>query len=172
MKHSITPYLLAGVLLALAGTGTAQSRAQVIELTEYTNDSLGFKIDLPCDPQWQKPTVSGSTAVLVCATTNPIVFINSDHKRISGKKAFEEYVRKQVQVGDIPDAMTRQKLDGHKARRLGFSADGQDVEGWVVAAKGDRPHTFSFVQRAGKLLLVLASLPAQHMNTQPRWVRL
>jgi len=113
MKHSIKAYLLASVLLALAATSAAQSRAQVIELTEYTNDSLGFKIDLPCDPQWQKPTIPGSTAVLVCATTNPIVFINSDHKRISGKKAFDADVRKQVQVDDMPYAMTRQKLDGH-----------------------------------------------------------
>ena len=78
------------------------------------------------------------------------MFINSDHKRISGKKAFDEYVRKQVQVDDMPYAMTRQKLDGHRARRVSLSANGQDVELWVVAAKADRPHLFSFVQPSGQ----------------------
>ena len=66
------------------------------------------------------------------------VIINSEPKRISWKKAFDAYVRKQVQVGDIPYAMTRQKLDGHKARLVRLSANGQDVELWVVAAKADR----------------------------------
>ena len=51
MKHPIQAYLLASVLLALAATSAAQSSAQVIELIEYTNDSLGFKTDLPCDPK-------------------------------------------------------------------------------------------------------------------------
>jgi len=51
--------------------------------------------------------------VLECATTNTIAFISSERKRISGKKAFDEYVRKQVQVGEMPYEMTRQKLDGH-----------------------------------------------------------
>ncbi len=37
-------------------------------------------------------------------TTNPIVIINSERKRIRGKKAFDAYVRKQVQVGDMPYA--------------------------------------------------------------------
>ena len=78
------------------------------------------------------------------------VIINSEPKRISWKKAFDAYVRKQVQVGDIPYAMTRQKLDGHKARLVRLSANGQDVELWVVAAKADRPHTFSLVQPAGQ----------------------
>ena len=50
----------------------------------------------------------------------------------------------------MPYAMTRQKLDGHKARRVRLSASGQDVEGWVVAAKADRLHLFSFVQTAGQ----------------------
>jgi len=113
MKHSIKPYLLASVLLALTRTGVAQGKVQVIEFIEYTNDSLGFKIDLPYDPEWQKPTIPGSTAVLVCATTNPIAFISSERKRISGKKAFDAYVRKQVQAGDMPYAITRQKLNGH-----------------------------------------------------------
>jgi len=94
--------------------------------------------------------VATASQNLVCATTNPIVFINSDHKHISGKKAVDAYVRKQVQIGEMPYEMTRQKLDGHQARRVRLSANGQDVELWVVAAKADRPHTFSLVQPAGQ----------------------
>jgi|GEM_PF-3265252 len=160
MKHPIKAYLLASVLLALAATSAAQSSAQVIELIEYTNDSLGFKIDLPCDPQWQKPTIPGSKAMLVCATTNPIVIISSEPKRISGKKAFDAYVRKQVQVGDMPYAMTRQKLTSHQAPRVSLSANGQSVEGWVVAAKADRLHTFSFVQPAGQAVNAVPGIVA------------
>jgi len=83
------------------------------------------------------------------------VIINSERKRIRGKKSFDADVRKQVQFGDMPYAMTRQKLDGHEARRVRLSANGQDVELWVVAAKADRLHMFSFVQPARQAVHVV-----------------
>jgi len=60
----------------------------------------------------------------------------------------------------MPYAMTRQKLDGHKARRVRLSASGQDVEGWVVAAKADRLHLFSFVQPAGQAVNAVPGIVA------------
>jgi hypothetical protein len=160
MKHSCQAYFLASVLLAISGSCAAQDNLPAVELIEYTNDSLGFKIDLPCDPQWQKPTTPGSKAVLVCATTTPMVIINSERRSIDGNKAFDEYVRKQVQVGDMLYKLTREKLDGHKARRVRLSANGQDVELWVVSAKTDRLHMFSFVQPSGQLVSAVPSIVA------------
>ena len=160
MRHTVLPYLLTSVLLAFVGSSAAQESPPAIELTEYTNDSLGFKIDLPCDPQWQKPTIPGSRAVLVCATTTPMVIINSELKSIDGNKAFDAYVRKQVQVGDMPYELTREKLDGHKARRVRLSANDQDVELWVVATKTDRLLMFSFVQPSGHLVNAIPSIVA------------
>jgi len=55
----------------------------------------------------------------------------------------------------MPYAMTRQKLDGHQARRVRIATNGQDVGGWVVAEKADRPHLFSFVQPAGQAVHVV-----------------
>jgi len=141
MKHFTRTYPLASVLLALAGTSTAQSSSPFTELI-----------------QWQKPTIPDSSAVLVCASTNLI--INNEQKRIGGKKASDAYVTKQVQVDDMPYAMTRQKLDGHKARRVRLSANGQDVERWVVAAKADRLHLFSFVQPAGQAVNAVPGIVA------------
>ncbi|MBK9275836.1 MAG: hypothetical protein IPM49_15045 [Flavobacteriales bacterium] len=160
MKHPVRAYLLSSVLLAFAGSSAAQQSSPAIELIEYTNDSLGFKIDLPCDPQWQKPSIPGSKAVLVCAATTPMVIINSERRSFDENKAFDEYVRKQVQVGAMPYELTREKLDGHKARRVRLSANGQDVELWVVATKTDRLHMFSFVQPSGQLASAIPSIVA------------
>ena len=148
MTKSVRPCILAGMLIALAGTSAAQINSPIVELIEYTNDSLGFKIDLPCDPEWQTPSIPGSRAVLVCATTNPIVIINSERRSIKSNKELDEYVKKQVQVGDMPFELTREKIDGHRARRVRLTANGQTVELWVVVADPDRLHLFSFVQPA------------------------
>lgn len=160
MKYLIRAYLLASVLLGFAGASAGQESPPDIELIEYTNDSLGFKIDLPCDPEWQKPTIPGSKAVLVCAATTPMVIINSERKSIDGNKAFDEYVRKQVQVGDMPYELTREKLGGHKARRVRLSANGQDVELWVVAAKAHQLLMFSFIQQAGQSVNAVPAIVA------------
>lgn len=160
MISTIRTLLLAAMPVVLIAKSLAQDGVHTIELIEYTNDSLGFKIDLPCDPQWQEPTIPGSKAVLVCATTNPMVIINSEQKTIKGNKAFDEYVKKQVQMGDMPYELTRQKLDGHKARRVRLSANGQQVELWVVMAGADRLHMFSFVQPAGEPVTAVPSIVA------------
>ena len=88
------------------------------------------------------------------------MIINSERKHISGKKAVDAYVRKQVQIGEMPYEMTRQKLDGHKARRVSLSENGQDVEGWAVAEKADRLHTFSFVQPSGQAVNAVPGIAA------------
>lgn len=137
------------VSLCLALVGSAQSDKAPLGLISYSNDSLGFTIDLPCVPEWQKPTIPGSVAVLVCATTTPIVVMHSEHKQMDGNEEFDAYVKKQVQAGDMPYEVTRQKLDGHKARRVRLSANGQDVELWIVAARNDQLLMFSFVQPSG-----------------------
>ncbi|MBK7483694.1 MAG: hypothetical protein IPI72_13365 [Flavobacteriales bacterium] len=160
MNASARTCLLAGIFIAFAGTSVAQDTSQVVELIEYTNDSLGFKIDLPCDPEWQRPNTPGSKVVLVCSTANPFVIINSERKSFDGNKALDEYVRNQVQVGDVPYEMTRQKLDGHKARRVRVSANGKEVEIWVVVANSDRMHMFSFVQSSVQTTSAIPSIVA------------
>lgn len=160
MFTSIRSLILAMSPVVLVGTSMAQYSSQTIELIEYTNDSLGFNIDLPCDPEWQKPSIPGSKAVLVCATSNPIVIIHMEQKSIKGDKALDNYVKKQVQVGDMTYEFTRHKLDGHKARRVRLSANDQDVELWVVAVGSDRLHTFTFVQPSGQAASALPGIVA------------
>jgi len=60
----------------------------------------------------------------------------------------------------MPYAMTRQKLDGHKARRVSLSANGQGVEGRIAAAKADRLHLFSFVQSSGQAVNAVPGIVA------------
>lgn len=158
MNRTISTSIIGLFLLALTGHCSGQGDAGSVELIEYTNDSLGIKIDLPCDPEWHNPAIPGSRAVLVCAATTPMVIINSELKSIDGNKAFDSYVRKQVQVGDMPYELTREKLDGHKARRVRLSANGQDVELWVVQAKTDQLLMFSFVQPTGQNSSVVSKI--------------
>jgi len=69
-------------------------------------------------------------------------------------------VRKQVQVGDKPYAVSRQKLDGHKARRVRIAANGQDVELWLVAGKADGLHMYTFVLPSGQLVNAVPGIVA------------
>ena len=160
MTGSVRQYLMTGMLITLAGTSVAQINSPIVELITYTNDSLGFKIDLPCDPEWQTPSIPGSRAVLVCATTNPIVIINSERRSIKSNKELDECVKKQVQVGDMPFELTREKIDGHRARRVRLTANGQTVELWVVVADPGRLHLFSFVQPADQLTSAVPGIVA------------
>lgn len=158
MKRTISISIIGLFLLALSGHCSGQDDAGIVELIEYTNDSLGFRIDLPCTPEWQKPNIPRSEAVLVCETTIPIVIINSQFRTIKGSKALDDYIRKQVQVGDMPYELTGRKIDGHKARRVQLSANGQDVELWVVQAKADQLLMFSFVQPTGQNSSVVSEI--------------
>ena len=60
----------------------------------------------------------------------------------------------------MPYAMTRKRLDGHEARRVSLATNGQEVEGWLVAAKADRLHLFSFVQQSGQAVNAIPGIVA------------
>lgn len=148
----ITLRLFATSLLPclFSATSFAQVTSPATEPVAYTNDSLGFSIDLPCSPVWEKPSIRGSKPVLVCATTDPIVVISSEQKSFPTDDELDAYIKKQVHTGDIPYEMTREKIDGHRAVRVRLSASAQDVEMWVVVAGEGQLLMFSFVSPTGK----------------------
>ncbi|HEY0977504.1 MAG TPA: hypothetical protein VGE21_08550 [Flavobacteriales bacterium] len=133
-----------------AATSVAQVTSPATELAPYTNDSLGFSIDLPCSPRWETPTIRGSKPVLICDTTDPIVVISSERKNLPTDAELEAYMKKQVQTGDIPYEMTREEVDGHRAVKVRLLASAQELEMWVVVAGDEQLLLFSFVSRTGK----------------------
>jgi hypothetical protein len=138
------------LLFLFITTGFAQVTSPATGLIAYTNDSLGFSINLPCSPVWQKSSIPGSKPVLICATMDPIVVISSERKSFPTDAELEAYMKKQVQTGDIPYEMTREKVDGHRAVRVRLSASAQDLEMWVVVAGDEQLLLFSFVSPTGK----------------------
>ena len=133
-----------------AATGFAQVTSPAIELVPYTNDSLGFSIDLPCSPRLEMPTIRGSKPVLICDMTDPIIVISSERKSFPTDAELEAYMKKQVQTGDIPYEMTREEVDGHRAIKVRLQASAQDLEMWVVVAGEEQLLLFSFVSPTGK----------------------
>ncbi|MCI1754282.1 MAG: hypothetical protein LKM36_15885 [Flavobacteriales bacterium] len=131
----------------LAPAILAQNATPSAQLISYSNDSLGFSIDLPCVPILEPPTIPGSKPILACTNSIPMVMINSEKTTIQSDKELDAYLKKQIQVEGAPVEIKRMRIDGHRARRVSLSANGQKME-LMLVVHGDRVDMFALIQPA------------------------
>ena len=120
---------------ACAGPARAQASPDPVLLVRYTNDSLGFSMDLPCVPTLQPPDVIDGSRSLVCTDSTVTVVILPVRETINNDREFNAFLKTNRFKNDsfFSTRVERTELDGHRARHVIKSSAIMQVDLLIVA---------------------------------------